>query len=135
MGLLIDTSVLIKIERADESIDDFIASLGGEDSSLSAITASELLVGVVRAAPPERRAQREAFVAYALERFQVLPVDLIVARAHAPLVAQFKGRGSEIGAHDLLIAATALAHGFAMLTYNVREFSQIPGLELRTQAI
>lgn len=133
MGLLIDTSILVRIKRADQSIDEFIASLGGADSAISAVTASELLVGVVRAATADRRAQCEAFVGYVLERFPVLSVDLLVARAHTTL-AQFQTEGPEIGAHDLLIAATALAHGLAILTYNARYFARIPGLELRTQA-
>jgi tRNA(fMet)-specific endonuclease VapC len=34
-----------------------------------------------------------------------------------------------IGAHDLMIAATALAHGCAVLTENIKEFSRVPGLE------
>ncbi|MBI4704379.1 MAG: type II toxin-antitoxin system VapC family toxin [Deltaproteobacteria bacterium] len=37
-------------------------------------------------------------------------------------------RGSTIGAHDLLIAATAVAHGLSLATRNVREFRRVPGL-------
>ncbi len=35
-----------------------------------------------------------------------------------------------IGAHDLIISATALAHGHAVLTDNVGEFRRVPGLEI-----
>ena len=34
-----------------------------------------------------------------------------------------------IGAHDLIIAATALVNNCALLTENVDEFQRIPGLE------
>jgi predicted nucleic acid-binding protein len=36
--------------------------------------------------------------------------------------------------HDLLIAATVVAHGYAVLTENVREFGRIPGLVVRQPA-
>jgi tRNA(fMet)-specific endonuclease VapC len=38
--------------------------------------------------------------------------------------------GQPIGPHDLLIAATALRHGAALVTRNVAEFSRVPGLEV-----
>jgi predicted nucleic acid-binding protein len=36
-----------------------------------------------------------------------------------------------IGAHDLQIAATALADGHEVVTVNEREFGRIPGLVVR----
>jgi predicted nucleic acid-binding protein len=35
-----------------------------------------------------------------------------------------------IGAHDLWIAATALAHGLAVATGNAAEFRRVPGLRV-----
>ncbi len=39
-------------------------------------------------------------------------------------------RWSPHGVHDLLIGATALAHGHRLATLNWREFSQVPGLNV-----
>lgn len=39
-------------------------------------------------------------------------------------------RGSVIGAHDLLIAATALEHELPLLTGNVAEFERVPDLNV-----
>lgn len=36
-----------------------------------------------------------------------------------------------IGPHDLIIGATALANGYAILTENVGGLSRVPGLEVR----
>jgi len=35
-----------------------------------------------------------------------------------------------MGAHDLWIAATALAHGFGVATRNAREFERVRGLRV-----
>lgn len=58
----------------------------------------------------------------------VLPFDLAAARIHARLLDELLAAGRPIGANDLLIAATALVHDYAILTFNVREFAQVSGL-------
>ncbi len=98
---------------------------------LTAITALELLAAVHRAVAPERRRQREAFVDWLLDHLPVLPFDLPAARDHARLGADMDAVGLRIGANDLLIAATALAHGHAELTYNLRHFERVPRLVVR----
>jgi predicted nucleic acid-binding protein len=50
------------------------------------------------------------------------------ARIHAELYASLRQKGELIGAHDLVIEAIALQHGFAVLTGNIREFNRISGL-------
>lgn len=94
---------------------------------MAAITASELLLGVHRADVGNRVA-REAFVEMALRAFPPIPFDLACARAHARLWEQLAGGGKDIGAHDRLIAATALAIGWRVATANADHFSRVPGL-------
>lgn len=129
MGVLIDASILIEHERGRVSLEPHLAGREREEEFfLSVITASELLHGVHRAADPDVRARRSAFVEAVLERFPLLPVDLAVARAHAQLWAGLMAEGRIIGPHDLWLAATCLAHGLTMVTANVREFARVPGL-------
>lgn len=71
------------------------------------------------------------FVERVLARVPVLPFDLAVARMHAQLAFELFAIGRPIGSHDLLIAATAVAHGYDLLTLNVREFERVPGLIVR----
>ena len=67
MGTLLDSSVLIRLERSGS-----LLTIGdNEEVAIAAITASELLHGVHRA-DPQRRAQREAFVEHA-QTFFCLP--------------------------------------------------------------
>jgi tRNA(fMet)-specific endonuclease VapC len=37
-----------------------------------------------------------------------------------------------IGAHDLWLAASCVAHGLVMVTANVREFARVPGLQVQS---
>lgn len=130
MGALIDSSVLIAAERGTLDLDEVMEEYGSVDFAIAAVTASELLHGVHRADNEDRRSRREAFVETLLSRLPVLPFDLIAARAHARLWAQLAARGGSIGAHDLLIAATAITRGLDVVTRDERSFSRIPGLSV-----
>ena len=131
MGLLIDSSVLIAIERRREVLETLMDAVAGEELGLAAITASELLVGVHRGVTQEQRRRRTAIVESALERIQILPLDLQIARTHALLFERISRTGQMIGANDLLIAATALTYGYDVMTHNVRDFDRVPGLDVR----
>ena len=132
MAVLIDASILIEAERGRLDLGPHVARRPDDESFLSVITASELLHGVHRAAQPHQRAQRSAFVEGILERFPLLPVDLVTARAHAQVWAELAMAGALIGPHDLWLAATCLAHGLTMITANIREFARVPGLQVET---
>lgn len=126
MGLVIDTDVLILAEREKARLD--FARYGEHGSAfISAITASELLVGVHRANDPGVRTRRTAFVESILASIPALSVDLETARVHAQLIAQI-AKNETVGAHDALIAATALRHGHAVLTNNGKDFRKLPGV-------
>ena len=127
---LIDASVLIAAERGQLDLDALGAQRGGVELAIAAVTASELLHGVHRAVEPERRAKREAFVERLLAIVPVLPFDLTAARIHARVWAELAGRGITVGAHDLLIAATAMASGCTLATRDQRSFPRVPGLSI-----
>ena len=131
MAQLIDTSVLINIERQRRPISDLTVVAFNEPTALAAITAAEILVGVLRSISSQRRIRGEAFVEAVLERLPVLAFDLRVARVHAEIWAALAASGQAIGSHDAIIAATALSYGYAVLTDNIREFNRVPGLEVR----
>jgi tRNA(fMet)-specific endonuclease VapC len=128
MGLILDTNVFIHAERSGK-LADFSHWERYGDVYISAITASELLVGVHYADNDAQRTSRSAFVEAVLARVPVLSFETEEARIHAGLFAALAKQGLMIGAHDLIIAATAIVHNCAVLTKNVREFAKVPGLE------
>lgn len=127
MAVLIDTSVLVDLERRGEPLDQ---AIGGQDRAISVITASELLHGVHRAQAKAVRARRAAFVEHVIAAIEPLPITTAIARSHAEIWAELEKDGSSVGAHDLWIAATALSHGMDVATANPRDFERMPGLNV-----
>lgn len=98
--------------------------------AIAAITAAELLVGV-ELSEGKAKERRQAFVEDVLSTIPVEPYDLDVARTHASLLAHTRRSGRPRGAHDLLVAATALAHGRMVVSADPSGFADLPGLALR----
>jgi len=85
----------------------------------------------VELAGPVRRAGRAAFVEDVLQTLTVEDYTLATARAHAHLLAATRAAGTQRGAHDLIIAATAVASGRAVVTADARGFQDLPGVDVR----
>jgi len=130
VAAIIDTSVLVAAERGTLDLDALLRSRPDEEVMIAAITASELLHGVHRMNGAVARAHAHLFVDRLLNLLPVLPFDLEVARVHALLSAELSSRGTPIGAHDLLIAATAVHAGAAIATRDRRSFPRIRGLRI-----
>lgn len=126
--LILDTTVLVRVERGAQSLPDVIDDR--DDVAVAAITVAELLVGVSLATPRHRTA-RQLFVDELLAVLPVEPYDLDVARAHASLLADVRRAGRPRGAHDLIIAATAVASQREVVTADLAGFADLPGVVLR----
>jgi tRNA(fMet)-specific endonuclease VapC len=142
VGTLLDTTVFIDLERAVRRLPprSAMAEVSGrleeqlgpdEEVGIATITASELLHGVHRATP-EHRVRREAFVEAVLDAFPPLPFNLLAARTHARIWAGLAAAGQDVGAHDRLVAATAITAGWRVGTANRRHFDRIDGLDILT---
>ena len=127
MGVVLDTSFLIDHERGRRELP------AEEDLVIAAITASELLHGVHRAGVGHRPA-REAFVEGVLAAIPMIPFTLPIARVHARLWAELAAKRRTFGAHDLIVAATAVALDWPLVTLDRRGFVGVPGLRLHQLA-
>ena len=123
MGTLLDTSILIDIERGRGAIPTT------DETAIAAITASELLQGVLRA-DRAHRTVRESFVEGILAMLPTIPFSLQVARVHARIWADLAAARLTIDAADLEVAATTIALGWELATLNRRDFARIAGLRL-----
>jgi tRNA(fMet)-specific endonuclease VapC len=98
--------------------------------AIAAITAGELLVGV-ELSHGKNRERRVTFVDDVLASIPIEPYDLDVARTHATLLAHTRRAGRPRGAHDLLIAATAVTRGRTVVSADPSAFADLPGVALR----
>ena len=123
---MIDTDVWVLAEKSGESLTlARWAHYGG--AYMSVVTVSELLVGVESANTAQRKAKRAAFVEHLLASVPILDFSVPVARSHARMLAALP-KNTAAGAHDALIAATAIYHGYAVLTRKAPDFKIFAGL-------
>jgi len=126
--LLLDTTFLIDADRAGGTLDDLIAD--EDDVAVAAITIAELRAGALLGRG-KKAVARAAFVEDVLDVIPFIAYDAAVAEAHARLLVEVRRRGVPRGAHDLIIAATAVASRRAVVTADVMAFTDLPGVEIR----
>lgn len=133
MGIIFDSTEIIALELNRSAIDDLIAGREDEPFGISVVTVAELLHGVERADTETRRLRRQAFVEKVIELLPIFPFDTSVARIYARVWASLVSKGYTVGAHDLIIAATAIALDYTVVTANRRDFGKIEGLRLEVR--
>jgi predicted nucleic acid-binding protein len=107
---ILDTSVVVAGD---------VAALEGE-LAVSSVTLAELHFGVLVTRDPAVRAERLRRLSVLQRSFEALPVDGDVAASYGILAAAVVAAGRQPRARvmDLLIAATAHAHGARLYTRN-----------------
>lgn len=99
--------------------------------TISMITSLEVYQGVLVSPDPLRAEVRlNAFLA----AVPIVPFSLAVARRCAQLRTDLKQQGKRVRSRalDLLAAATALEHDLILVTRNVADFEDIPGMQLHS---
>lgn len=125
--LILDTGVLVVSERSKIALTELIDI--DDDLVLAAISVAALRTGI-ELATEHHRAARTAFLVRVLEKLPVQPYDVTVAEAHGHLLAHVHRGGAQRGAHDLIVAATAVATRRTVLTTDrSARFQELPGVE------
>ncbi len=126
MRYCVDTDVLIKHLRGHPSVRGKVEAASGE-WSISTLTHFELLKGVYMSADTKKAlADLDALLA----GVPVLPASTAVNMLAAEHFARLRRVGQLLPDPDLLIGATALAHGLILVTGNTAHFSRLTGLKL-----
>lgn len=134
MGLVIDTSALVELERGGAGWIAKLGDIGDEAVAIPAIVYAELLAGVALASNAKRTKQRQAKIDALTGIVDVVPFTAEIATEWALLFALLSKRGQMIPANDLAVAATARHLGFGVLVgaSDERHFRQVPKLTVRT---
>ena len=125
MGLILDTSFVITIERDTRRgvrgrAHAFFAAHAQEPFFITFTVAGELACG-------ESASDRKMWERLC-RPFSLLSWTPEISWRYGEIYRALAARGQLIGGNDLWIAATALAHGFGVVTHNTEEFRRVPGL-------
>jgi len=121
---LLDTDTCIALLRGNEAV---IARRAATDDQVVTtwITAAELYFGAAKSSAPE--ANRDLVRAF-LATLDVLGLNDAAAQIFGEAKALLERGGRRLADADLLIGATAGAHGATIVTGNRRHYERIPGL-------
>lgn len=126
MSFLIDTDTCSAHLKQKGSVTSRFLQYSGR-LNVSAITVGELYTWALRANAPPQRLQSLLDL---LSDVTVLDVTEVVGRRFGELRAGLFDAGTPAPEMDLLIAATALEHNLTLVTHNVQDFANLPGLTL-----
>jgi len=127
MEYLLDADWAIQVINGQPRPRAILDQLAPRGIAVSWITIAEIYEGAFGLEDPQ--AHLAAFRRF-LAPFPVLGLDEGTAERFAELRALLRRRGDRIADFDLLIAATALHHNLTLLTFNLRHFQRVPGLQL-----
>ena len=128
MPTLLDTDIMSAFMRRNpivsSRVDEYL--LNYAQLSISIITRYEILRGLKAKRATAQLVQFEILC----QSLQIFPItDSIIVRA-ADIYAPLYQNGQLIGDADILIASTALEHGFVLATNNEKHHGNIAGLIL-----
>ena len=133
MGVIIDTSIWVDVERGRLSAADVARVTGIEPVYLVPPVVAELEYGVHRARTAAQRNKRASAVAR-IKTKPCIGIDRETGAVFGRLAADLDSLGtpSTHRVQDVWIAAIAIQHNLKVLTQNIRDFEGIPGLEILT---
>jgi predicted nucleic acid-binding protein len=133
LGLVVDTSALVALERAGTIWERAVPTdAARQEVVLPSIVYAELMSGVYLADTPERSAERRAKIDALTSRVPIVELGREIADRWALLFARLSRSGELIPSNDLVVAATALQLGFGIVVGPADEhhFRRIPGLDV-----
>jgi tRNA(fMet)-specific endonuclease VapC len=127
----LDTTILIDLvgrnaprkEQAVRKIEELAGK--GQTLATTRFNVAELYVGAARSSRPQ---EDERAIAALLSEFEVLEFNDAAARVFGSVTGFLQQIGRPAGDMDVLIAATAMAHGHSLITRNPKHFRHIPTL-------
>jgi tRNA(fMet)-specific endonuclease VapC len=127
MKYLLDTCVISELiaKQPNPKVIEFVDSLDTDDVCLSVITIGEIAKGIEKLPRSKRKQELHTWLKEdLLVRFdgKIIPLDTDVLLEWGLLTARLESTGKTLPAMDSLIAATVLAHKFALVTRNMNDF-------------
>lgn len=126
MSFLLDTDTCSGFFKNDPAVVRRIMLHYGS-LKVSTVTVGELLTWGMRGkSPASRLSEIEQFLA----TVDIFDIDRKVAETFGRIRADLLDRGRPVGVPDLFNAAVALVHNLTVVTHNVVDYQDVPGLSI-----
>lgn len=132
MGLIVDSSAIIELERSGGDLGRRLRKHADASVQLPAIVWGELCAGVHLADSVPRALKRRQLLDRIRAGVSIIEFDEVIAEKWAELFADLQRRGEPVPANDLCVAATALVlnHPLLIGSRGEKHFKRITGLSL-----
>ena len=129
MTYLADSDVIASWLVGIQRVDANLATLKRQGLAVSTITYLEVFEGIIGGRNPRRN--RQVFRTF-LRGIRVIVVSRPIAERAAEIRLELRAQRRQVDHHamDILIAATGIEHGITLVTGNIRDYADIPGLQL-----
>jgi predicted nucleic acid-binding protein len=126
-GWLLDTNIVSELRkpRPERKVVSFVATQSLESLYLSEVTLAEIRFGIEQVNDPARRVALDDWLTHKLRPMfgrRVLSVTEDVILKWRVLVEEGRKAGHTFSQPDLFIAATALHHGFTVVTRDTADY-------------
>jgi len=123
--ILVDANVLSEAtkERPNPNVVEWLREHDRE-LVIDPIVLGELRFGILILPSSLRRSRLETWFDEGIGRLHCLPWEAATGTRWAQLVADLRASGTSMPIKDSMIAATALIHGLAVATRNLRDFDR-----------
>lgn len=127
MRYLIDTNIIIyRLKNLGKVNDNFLKNKD-KDMAVSVISYGELVFGAKKSKFVDKNLRTVNLIK---EIFPLVDVNCDAMDVFGEIKAFAQKSGMPIDDMDLLIASTAIANGFTLVTHNIKHFENIPNLKL-----
>jgi predicted nucleic acid-binding protein len=132
--ILADTNVVSELMRSapEPQVLGWAAEIPARGLVISVVTVQEIETGLALLPTGRRRRELERAWSEVCASFAgaFVPFDLAEARTTARILATSQRSGRQMTLADAQIGGTCLAHGWTLATRNVRDFEQLPDLQV-----
>lgn len=130
MKYLLDTCFLSELVKStpEQAVLSWMGERTETELFVSAMTIAEIGRGIERLAASRRQIELSTWLQQLIVGFEsrILDFTAETASVWAHMCANVEAKGKPMAAFDSIIAATALEHGLALVTRNLRDFMHAP---------
>jgi len=127
VSFVLDTCALSELTRPapDPGVASWFGAQDPEALYLSVLTVGEIERGIAVLRAGRKKTALASWLATLRSTYaeRILPIDATVATIWGRLVARAERHGGALGVIDGLIAATALHHGYTVITRKITDFA------------